>query len=124
MSFESSRTSRYQSLDLWRGVACLMVVVFHSSFYLPPNAIIERLWMGVPMFFVISGYCISATADKERRSARGVRSYFWRRFRRIFPPYWIAFLLFAVLVIASEFKAPGLFGDLVHPIRNPLDVRN
>ncbi len=124
MDFQFPRASRYQSLDLWRGVACLMVVVFHSSFYLPPNAIIERLWMGVPMFFVISGYCIASTADKERRSSRGVRSYFWRRFRRIFPPYWIAFVIFALLVILSEFKSPGLFADLVHPIRNPLDVRN
>src|ERR1017187_1818478 len=24
---------RYRSLDLWRGVACLMVLVFHSSLY-------------------------------------------------------------------------------------------
>lgn len=119
----SPRASRYASLDAWRGVACLMVVVFHSSFYLAPNAVVERLWMGVPMFFVISGYCISATADKERRKSRGVQSYFWRRFRRIFPPYWIAFLVFAALVVLAEVQMPGLFTDGNHPIRNPLGVR-
>lgn len=29
-----SRKGRYQSLDIWRGVACLMIVIIHSSYYL------------------------------------------------------------------------------------------
>jgi peptidoglycan/LPS O-acetylase OafA/YrhL len=33
MSESPSRNRRYESLDVWRGVACLMVVVYHSSFY-------------------------------------------------------------------------------------------
>ena len=55
------------------------------------------MWAGVPIFFVISGYCISATADSARRKGLPARTYFWRRFRRIFPPYWI-FLMAAVTV--------------------------
>src|SRR5262249_34134627 len=70
------RCPRYQSLDAWRGVACLMVVVYHatiithdtrpqSSSGLAHNIITQAhlLNAGVPMFFVISGYCISAAAD-------------------------------------------------------------
>lgn len=90
------RSPRYESLDLWRGVACLMVVIYHSDYYLAEStgtnqwpavsAILARFWIGVPMFFVISGYCISAAADSERSRLRGTMSYFKRRFRRIFPP--------------------------------------
>jgi peptidoglycan/LPS O-acetylase OafA/YrhL len=63
-------------------------------------ALAERLWLGVPMFFVISGYCISATVDGLRRSeARPLSSYLMRRFRRIFPPYW--FVLGATVVTVA-----------------------
>src|SRR5262245_59887486 len=64
----SPRSPRYRSLDFWRGVACLLVVVFHASYDVrvadepqPFRAIfraVSYLWLGVPMFFVISGYCI------------------------------------------------------------------
>ena len=51
---------RYESLDAWRGVACLLVAVYHATFYLtdlPPAptgaratviAILRTLWVGVP----------------------------------------------------------------------------
>lgn len=94
---------RYESLDIWRGVACLLVLLNHATFTTPGSDmyaslgatgrlwsdIAARLWCGVPIFFVISGYCIAATADSQRRRGRPAMEYFIRRFRRIFPPYWV-----------------------------------
>src|SRR6266571_8747304 len=89
------RNPRYRSLDFWRGVACLMVVVYHASFYAQANLagtdfvagltykLISYMWIGVPIFFAISGYCITASSDSARRKPRAVQQYFWRRFRRI-----------------------------------------
>jgi peptidoglycan/LPS O-acetylase OafA/YrhL len=45
--------------------------------------------VGVPMFFVISGYCITAAAEAVRQGRRDVGTFFVRRFRRIYPPFWI-----------------------------------
>lgn len=99
------RAPRYLTLDAWRGVACLLIVVYHSALPygldesgLATSGLLLRgifsvtHWMvgGVPMFFVISGYCIAATSDACRRGGRPIHQYFLRRFRRIFPPYWIA----------------------------------
>ncbi|MBX3442830.1 MAG: acyltransferase [Planctomyces sp.] len=97
------RCPRYQSLDLWRGVACLAVVIYHSTFRVvrhmsdAPASVADwvvevtrHLWIGVPMFFVISGYCIAATADSQRRKPGAIRSYAIRRLRRIYPPFWFA----------------------------------
>jgi peptidoglycan/LPS O-acetylase OafA/YrhL len=98
---------RFHSLDAWRGLACLMIVALHASFYvrfdgLPETTRVEypigsrllwavsRMGIGVQLFFVISGYCIAATADNARQSRLGVPQYFIRRVRRIFPPYWAA----------------------------------
>lgn len=111
------RNPRYASLDAWRGLACLLVVVHHSTSLLVrsadapwpvdlPDAVfltLKWLWLGVPMFFVISGYCIAATADASRDSSRTVGNFFVRRFRRIFPPYWVLWLVTGALV--TGFKA-------------------
>ena len=77
------RAPRYVTLDHWRGIACLLVVLFHSSGVAflsmeasgtaPQSAGLAGLalsitrigWIGVPFFFVISGYAISATADRH-----------------------------------------------------------
>jgi peptidoglycan/LPS O-acetylase OafA/YrhL len=108
--------ARYNSLDLWRGAACLMLLLFHATFYseqtfrvsdpstwtlagLPLN-LMRKLWVGVPIFFVISGYCIAASIDSLRRRPHSLWDYFLRRVRRIYPPLWIAGLLAAVFCAA------------------------
>ncbi len=109
------RNPRYESLDFWRGVACLSVVIHHSTMYAADRgagsakglaslimAATSLLWIGVPVFFVISGYCISATIDSARRRPRPLGTYFARRFRRIYPPYWC--LLFVAVAIMPLFN--------------------
>lgn len=124
---------RYHSLDLFRGIACLMVVVLHSSFYASdsPNSdpaswliwLARRLWLGVPIFFVISGYCIAATAESSERKGHRTLDYFRRRVRRIFPPYWICLAITAIVVGTCElFILPGLFSDSKDAIARPWDI--
>ncbi len=129
------RNPRYLTLDTWRGLACLMVVVFHATHHIDKAtvpggsiakvilAVTDRLSMGVTMFFVISGYCIAATSDASRRKPRAPWRYFTRRFRRIFPPYWAVVLISIVVVVA--FTAVGqadlVTGDYA-PIPDPASL--
>ena len=112
-----------------------MVVVFHSSLYAVADlqhihgivrilfVAIAYLWLGVPIFFVISGYCISATCDSMRRKPNTVSTYLWRRYRRIFPPFWILSILSAaVLLIAGVKHESVMFTDNIHPIANPVSL--
>src|SRR5262249_49501534 len=115
----------------------LMIVVLHSSFYVRYSSLPEtvraenpvgsrvlwaigRMGIGVELFFVISGYCIAATADSTRRQRVGVGQYFKRRFRRIFPPYWVG-LLFAMAVVSLAWAcgSPALLTDEDSPIPHP-----
>jgi peptidoglycan/LPS O-acetylase OafA/YrhL len=123
------RNPRYQSLDLWRGIACLAVVLVHSTaifrLYCPHNgSTFIRLTsfggIGVPLFFVISGYCISATADATLIKNQSVKTYFARRVRRIYPPYWIA-IIFGVLafLIAEFIFRTRIFSGEPAPQRGP-----
>lgn len=122
------RCPRYRSLDIWRGAACLFVVLYHSAgnrlltdtsvtssadmVAAPIVQTLQQLWIGVPMFFVISGYCIAATADSSRRKGGGIRAYFTRRARRIFPP-WVATVMLSVALIgvADYLVWPGIFSS-------------
>jgi peptidoglycan/LPS O-acetylase OafA/YrhL len=113
--------SRYQSLDAWRGAACLMVVVYHATAFglesQPREALFSfgglllvaasKLLHGVTLFFVISGYCISAAVDASARRRAPIADYFWRRFRRIFPPFWIFFALTALGVTVAHAAGAG-----------------
>jgi peptidoglycan/LPS O-acetylase OafA/YrhL len=99
------------------------VIVYHSIFTgyaraIPESdgfaaavfAVLQRSWIGVPLFFVISGYCVIASADAARRRRHPGATFFWRRFRRIYPPYWVWFglVVTAVFVVEGAF-APGFF---------------
>ena len=100
------REPRYETLDVWRGLACLMVVLHHSGFALRWSdaegstarwlavGFVRLMDQGVPLFFVISGYCIAASLDGHRRRGSSSWEFLKRRVRRIYPPYWAALLVF------------------------------
>lgn len=137
-------TLRYRSLDHWRGVAALSIVIFHSTLFISTPelqsqlfeqgvtisngldwlaCLTGRLWGAVPMFFVISGYCITASAIKAEQSWRGVGRYFLRRIMRIYPPYWVAVLLTAAAaVVGRELVGDWLFETHLHPIPHPCSL--
>jgi peptidoglycan/LPS O-acetylase OafA/YrhL len=122
-----SGVQRFASLDHWRGLACLLVIVYHSTIvYLESASHIDasgalhavltfthRFNVGVALFFVISGYCIAAAADNSRRRNDSIRTYFIRRFRRIYPPYWIVVLVSIGAFFAVDYgwRAPLLSSD-------------
>jgi peptidoglycan/LPS O-acetylase OafA/YrhL len=68
--------------------------------------------VGVALFFVISGYCIAAAADNSRKRSHSTRTYFVRRFRRIYPPFWIVVILSigAFFLLDYGWRAPLLSG--------------
>ncbi|HOA74763.1 MAG TPA: acyltransferase [Phycisphaerae bacterium] len=117
VSIEPPLQPRYRSLDAWRGLACLAVVIYHAASYVSdalghPKTGIYRVmghgYLGVAVFFVVSGYCIAAACDTHRRSARPGRVFILRRIRRIYPPFWIMLACMVVLILALGAFDPTL----------------
>ncbi|HKE58037.1 MAG TPA: acyltransferase [Pyrinomonadaceae bacterium] len=112
--------SRLKSIDALRGMAALGVVLYHAveqSAQVVPNNFFKypvRLiqfgasfgYIGVFLFFVISGFCIHLQWAKSQSTGEvePIRfGAFWkRRIRRLYPPYLFALLLYLLLTAASQ----------------------
>lgn len=95
---------RYTLLDLVRGLAALWVFAFHYPRWdeLKQNA--PLLWnlmkqghLGVSLFFVVSGYCLMASARSAVRREEPTRTFMRRRLVRIYPPLWCSMILMVAL---------------------------
>jgi peptidoglycan/LPS O-acetylase OafA/YrhL len=91
-----------RSLDGLRGLAILLVLFFHYEY------IVGFGWVGVQLFFVLSGYLITSLLLKEKEHPFGfyLKRFYWRRTLRIFPIYYL-YLLF----VAAIFLLKGLPED-------------
>ena len=104
----------YQTLDAWRGIAILMVMMFHacapaigSQFpelaHAPFYTLCLHGGLGVTLFFVISGYCIASAAVRVLvRDSTPVRGFVRSRISRIYPPYAIASLIGLLVIFAAK----------------------
>lgn len=106
---------RLEGIDLLRGIAVSAVVIYHffellglqSSAYYPYVASIGQL--GVPLFFIISGYLIYRSIDysiTHKGTKLGIKQYTLHRLFRILPAYYFNFLIILALastVIGAEY---------------------
>jgi peptidoglycan/LPS O-acetylase OafA/YrhL len=90
----------------------------------------QILSVGVPLFFVISGFILSlpfAEAHRGLRRPVSLKKYFWRRVTRLEPPYFLCLLLFFILKIATaRGTAASLLPNLIASIfyvHNPIFSR-
>lgn len=96
---------RLPQLDGLRGLAILLVMVGHFAVFKPSGAVetviksvTESLWIGVDLFFILSGYLITGILLSSRQRPRYFSSFFARRVLRIFPLYY-AVIFFALVVL-------------------------
>jgi exopolysaccharide production protein ExoZ len=99
----SLRPVKLRSLQAARGLAAVLVVICHASAFVGDE---PELWhrvevyrwlrggaLGVQLFFVLSGVVIWAAHRKDIGRPSSLPSFLWKRFRRIYPLYWLFFLL-------------------------------
>jgi peptidoglycan/LPS O-acetylase OafA/YrhL len=128
--------SRLVLLDGLRGAAALIVIIHHARSLFPQ--LVQRLHESKPLlasillfigqrnveavwcFFVLSGFSIRLSIERHPlHEPSGLRNYFYRRARRILPPYWLALVvsfLVARYVAATPTQAVSvqtLLGNLL-----------
>lgn len=103
------------SLDFLRLIAAVLVMIEHFfyTFDLPfPRVLDGGLAYSkacVTLFFVLSGYVLAGSLQKERPHFTGYAAFQTRRFFRIYPAYWAVLVLTFVLLTHLK-SVPGFTG--------------
>jgi len=119
---------RYRGFDGLRGIAILLVIVYHgiiaSSFPIPALGFLRPLflvgWTGVDLFFALSGFLITSLLLREENRAllAGQPAHFslWRfylrRVFRILPAFYAVFLLDAFVFSRSHLFGSAYVDDI------------
>ncbi len=116
---------RYMSLQAGRGLAALLIVICHVGFTVGRD---HRLWknaaafrwtlgpsLGVAFFFVLSGMVILTAHWSDIDCPSSIRLYLWKRFRRIYPIYWLVL----AFVICEQYISAN---PQSLPLRNPFVI--
>lgn len=113
----SGRTTEVVEVQLLRGFAALLVVVYHAAGMLRGTHGIDT-WpyhnvgaAGVDLFFVISGFIMVHTFDRRPRSPV---SFLLHRLARIAPLYWLSTLALLLVV----FVKPGVLQSTAFDLRH------
>ena len=116
---------RLDGIDILRGIAVIAVIIYH--FYVLLGLTHSKLFpyihifgsIGVPLFFVISGYLIYRSIDRNishKGIKKGILNYFLHRLFRILPAYYfnllIVFLMASFILNNDFFYSSSFFKQL------------
>jgi exopolysaccharide production protein ExoZ len=106
--------SKLLSLEAGRGIAALLVVLFHcwhhcreayGDFWL--GRLFDFGHAGVDFFFVLSGFIILHAHRRDIGESSRLLNYVRRRFTRIYPIYWVIFAVTLVVLSMSSGAFPS-----------------
>jgi peptidoglycan/LPS O-acetylase OafA/YrhL len=105
MKDDNIEISRVNNFDLLRLLASLQVFVYHAINHFNLEGSHSILWQalslfpGVPIFFFISGFLITASFQ---RNTDKIGTYFKNRLLRIYPALWVCFIFTLLLLVFCE----------------------
>ncbi len=111
------------ALDGLRGLAILLVLARHftsdvSAAGWMGKAVLRACslgWLGVDLFFVLSGFLITGILLDARGTPNYFRNFYMRRVLRIFPLYYgVLVVLLLLLPLFISYNTPGLQSALKH----------
>ena len=120
---ETQTSQRNLALDSLRGISTILIVVYHTSFVSgytvahadSVGAYIDRLNIGVAIFFVLSGFLIFrpfAHSLIHGSPLPKTRSYYLKRAARILPGYWLALFVLAGLDALTIVNTSGFIRNV------------
>jgi peptidoglycan/LPS O-acetylase OafA/YrhL len=109
--FEAGRTLHFPCFDAFRFFGMTMVLVVHATFATRPwvqehlpnwlQAVLERMDVGVAVFFMISGFLLFRPFIDRQLQGRpqgSTKTFFRRRVLRVIPGYWFALTVCVVVL--------------------------
>ncbi|MBP6411242.1 MAG: acyltransferase, partial [Pseudarcicella sp.] len=112
LSTQKTPAIRLRELDFLRGIAIILVMLRHSDL----STYVKQLgWIGVDLFFVLSGFLVSGLLFKEYIKFGNIKPklFLIRRGFKIYPIYFLSFAVYLGPVINTYgFDLEGLISDI------------
>lgn len=117
---DNSNSTHIRSLDGVRGLAIVMVLVHHLFTISYPETMVDRItafavrpmWIGVDLFFVLSGFLISRILIKQVKQPNFFKNFYARRSLRIFPLYFSSLVIFLIFIPLLPFNFVAAYGQI------------
>jgi peptidoglycan/LPS O-acetylase OafA/YrhL len=100
MPIHSTSTKKLKTIQVFRGVAAMLVVLAHADLIFNQNLNQDFLFKvfnfggsGVDFFFVLSGFIILYVHQSDIGNKNKLKLFFIKRFTRIYPIYWVILTL-------------------------------
>jgi peptidoglycan/LPS O-acetylase OafA/YrhL len=106
------KNNRLRELDFLRGIAILLVLMRHQLLF---EFTRKMGWIGVDLFFVLSGFLVSGLLFKEYIKFGNIKPglFLIRRGFKIYPIYYLTYFLYLAPKIAKhQFELKGFLADL------------
>ena len=115
-------------LEILRGLAALWVFLLHvkDDIFLLDNStsvyhFLSMGYLGVPMFFVISGYVIAYSAESHIAKNKSPFVFIKKRLWRIYPTLWFSIILIILLPLTFELLSFIKSGSFSFPQDNIIE---
>lgn len=109
----NDRPERFETLDSWRGLCAIMVVIYHYIYVVRLDALnftlISNSYLFVDFFFVLSGFVVCHAYRTRIRDARQATGFMLRRIGRLWPLHLA--VLFALMLAVMAINLGGHFPD-------------
>ena len=108
-----SNTIKYRpDIDGLRAIAVISVIIYHAKISFADTYVLNGGFLGVDIFFVISGYLITSIILREIKIKKNFsfQDFYLRRSRRILPVLLIVFLF--TFLLGYLFLEPIFFSEL------------
>jgi len=101
----------YEGLNGLRAISIILVLIFHGKI----EFIGKYLgWVGVDLFFVISGFLITGILLNSKRDSRYFQKFYIRRVLRIFPIYYLVVIGVCLFYLMLEKEGAGFIYYLTY----------
>jgi peptidoglycan/LPS O-acetylase OafA/YrhL len=104
--------NRLRELDFLRGIAILFVLTRHQLFF---SSLMRMGWIGVDLFFVLSGFLISGLLFREYQKHGNIqpKRFLIRRGFKIYPIYYLFYLPYLIPIFsAGTFDFRSFLADM------------